>query len=116
MTVNGTAGRAELEVVERGFVELDADGNAVIDPSATGVSTQDTIRPESERLLVQRHWQRAEEVPIPQGIGGHGGGDAILLMDVFRRDLRVAPDALGAPLAASTDYGRYPLASPRTSP
>jgi hypothetical protein len=44
---------------------------------------------------VQRHWQRAYEVPIPAGIGGHGGGDAILLKDVFRRDLRVGPDSLG---------------------
>jgi hypothetical protein len=34
-------------------------------------------------------------VPIPAGIGGHGGGDAILLMDVFRRDLRLADDPLG---------------------
>ncbi|TDC63666.1 gfo/Idh/MocA family oxidoreductase, partial [Streptomyces hainanensis] len=43
---------------------------------------------------------RAREVPIPAGIGGHGGGDAILLMDVFRRDLRLAPD----PLARAADY------------
>ncbi|WP_262380562.1 Gfo/Idh/MocA family protein [Nonomuraea sp. PA05] len=95
VTVNGTAGRAELEVVERGFIELDADGNAVLDPSATPLGAHDPRRPEGERLVVQRHWQRPEEVPIPAGIGGHGGGDAILLMDVFRRDLRVGPDPLG---------------------
>ena len=35
--------------------------------------------------------------PIPDGIGGHGGGDAILLKDVFRRHLRVSDDALGRP-------------------
>jgi hypothetical protein len=46
---------------------------------------------------VQRHWERAGEFQIPHGIGGHGGGDAILLKDVFRRHLRVADDALGRP-------------------
>ncbi|WP_405666464.1 Gfo/Idh/MocA family oxidoreductase [Streptomyces sp. NBC_01166] len=96
VTVNGTEGRAELQVVERGFIELDSEGNAVLDPSATpGAVTQDPLRPEGERLTVQRHWQRAEEIPIPGGIGGHGGGDAILLMDVFRRDLRLEDDPLG---------------------
>ncbi|MBI9113727.1 Gfo/Idh/MocA family protein [Sanguibacter suaedae] len=96
VTVNGTAGRAELEVVERGFVEVDDDGNVVLDPSATpGGSPVDHLRPEGERLVVQEHWHRAEEVPVPDGIGGHGGGDAILLMDVFRRDLRVGDDPLG---------------------
>jgi len=96
VTVNGTEGRAELEVVERGAVELDDDGNVVLDPSATpGGFAEDTLRPEGDRLVVQRHWQRAHEVPIPAGIGGHGGGDAILLKDVFRRDLRVGPDPLG---------------------
>ncbi|GAA4951417.1 putative dehydrogenase [Nonomuraea thailandensis] len=100
VTVNGTAGRAELEVVERGFIELDPSGNAVLDPSATPLGARDPLRPEGERLIVQRHWERPEEVPIPAGIGGHGGGDAILLKDVFRRDLRIGPD----PLARAADY------------
>ena len=96
VTVNGTQGRAELDVVERGAVILDDDGRAVLDPSATpeGVQAEST-RPSGERLLVQRHWEPAREWPIPAGIGGHGGGDAILLMDVFRRDLREEPDPLG---------------------
>jgi predicted dehydrogenase len=96
VTLNGTEGRAELTVVERGAVELDDEGNVVLDPSATpGGGAEDAVRPEGDRLVVQRHWQRAYEVPIPAGIGGHGGGDAILLKDVFRRDLRVGPDSLG---------------------
>ena len=41
-------------------------------------------RPHGSRLVVQRHWGVAEEVPIPEGAGAHGGGDAILLRDVFR--------------------------------
>lgn len=95
VTVNGTAGRAELEVVERGSVELDEQGRAVLDPSATPeASTADTVRPVGERLLVQRHWERATQYRIPQGVGGHGGGDEILLADVFRGP---GPDPLARP-------------------
>lgn len=84
VTVNGTRGRAELEVVERGSVEYDADGRAVVDPSARPEAwAGDEVRPFGERLVIQRHWERAREVTIPEGIGGHGGGDAILLRDVF---------------------------------
>ncbi|MFN3867085.1 MAG: gfo/Idh/MocA family oxidoreductase, partial [Demequina sp.] len=36
-----------------------------------------------DRLVVQRHFEPAEEVPVPEGEGGHGGGDAQLLRDVF---------------------------------
>ncbi|MFD0473435.1 Gfo/Idh/MocA family oxidoreductase [Nonomuraea thailandensis] len=45
VTVNGTAGRAELEVVERGFIELDPSGNAVLDPSATPLGARDPCVP-----------------------------------------------------------------------
>lgn len=84
VTVNGTKGRAELEVVERGSIEVDDDGQIVLDPSALEARDTDQLRPKGERLLVQRHWQRAAEHPIPMGEGSHGGGDAILLRDVFR--------------------------------
>ncbi|WP_324649390.1 Gfo/Idh/MocA family oxidoreductase [Georgenia sp. H159] len=94
VTVNGTRGRAELEVVERGSVELDAQGSAVLDPSARDAADVDELRPKGERLLVQQHWERAREVPIPMGVGSHGGGDAILLADVFRGP---QPDPLGRP-------------------
>lgn len=98
VTVNGTEGRAELEVVERGAVLVGEDGKVVLDPSATpdGVAAGG-LRPEGERLLVQRHWQAPTPYEIPAGIGGHGGGDAILLKDVFRKHLRVSDDALGRP-------------------
>ncbi|MCL1871857.1 MAG: Gfo/Idh/MocA family oxidoreductase [Promicromonosporaceae bacterium] len=100
VAVNGTRGRAELTVVERGVVVIDSRGHVVLDPSATPETQQakldaEGLRPESEHLVVQKHWEPAREVPIPAGIGGHGGGDAILLMDVFRRDLRVGDDPLG---------------------
>ena len=86
VTVNGTEGRAELEVVERGAVFLGDDGRVVVDPSANpGYSAEDDVRPDSERLVVQRHWEGAEVVPIPDGLGSHGGGDAYLLDHLFHR-------------------------------
>ncbi|WP_324649389.1 Gfo/Idh/MocA family oxidoreductase [Georgenia sp. H159] len=78
VTVNGTRGRAELEVVERASVEVDAAGAPAADLPA------DAVRPRGQRLVVQRHWERAREVPIPMGSGSHGGGDAIALSDLFR--------------------------------
>ncbi|WP_154792789.1 Gfo/Idh/MocA family protein [Occultella kanbiaonis] len=84
VSVNGTKGRAELQVVERGAVQTDANGDAVVDPSAKPeVGGGDELRPRGDRLIVQKHWQEAYEYRIPEGIGGHGGGDAILLRDVF---------------------------------
>lgn len=93
VVVNGTRGRAELEVTERGSVEFGEDGAAILDPSATEVFAQDPVRPVGERLVVQRHWERAEERPIVRGGGGHGGGDALLLASVFAPSGE--PDALG---------------------
>ncbi|NRG43037.1 Gfo/Idh/MocA family oxidoreductase [Rathayibacter sp. VKM Ac-2835] len=99
VVVNGTEGRAELNVVERSAVVLDANGGTVIDPSANPQEDlDDPNRPVGESLLLQRHWQRAENVEIPSGIGGHGGGDAILLSDVFNGP---SPDPLGRPSDAT---------------
>ncbi|MFE6735402.1 Gfo/Idh/MocA family protein [Microbacterium sp. NPDC057650] len=83
VAVNGTLGRAELEVVERGAVLLDDGLHPVVDPSALEAEGSTSLRPHSERLLVQRHWQEAYEVPIVNEGGSHGGGDALLLSDVF---------------------------------
>ncbi|WP_395243981.1 Gfo/Idh/MocA family protein [Agromyces sp. MMS24-K17] len=86
VTVNGTEGRAELEVVERGAVLIGEDGRVVVDPSMHPDASQvDLLRPDGERLVVQRHWESAQEVEIPEGIGSHGGGDAYLLDHVFNR-------------------------------
>ncbi|MFD6446399.1 Gfo/Idh/MocA family protein [Promicromonospora sp. NPDC060204] len=97
VVVNGTRGRAELEVTERGSVEF-GDKAAILDPSATEVFEEDLVRPIGERLVVQRHWERAEERPIVRGGGGHGGGDALLLADVFK------PSAEPDPLARAAGY------------
>ncbi|MVA74715.1 gfo/Idh/MocA family oxidoreductase [Auraticoccus sp. F435] len=86
VVVNGTEGRAELEVIERAAVIVEEDAEGVVDPSAAPADFgADPVRPEGERLVLQRHWQRAEEVEIPAGIGGHGGGDAYLLEHLFTR-------------------------------
>ena len=83
VAVNGTLGRAELDVVERGAVLADEGLHPVLDPSAVATGASASLRPEGERLLVQRHWEAPYEVPIENGTGGHGGGDALLLADVF---------------------------------
>ncbi|GAA4768800.1 Gfo/Idh/MocA family protein [Microbacterium gilvum] len=93
VAVNGTEGRAELEVVERGSLVVDEGLHPVLDPSLSGGEAS-TLRPSGERLIVQRHWEEPVEVEIVTGEGGHGGGDALLLSDVF-----VGPqdDPLGRP-------------------
>ncbi|MFG1702746.1 Gfo/Idh/MocA family protein [Nonomuraea sp. M3C6] len=73
---NGTAGRLELDVVEREWTPP----HAAIDPGAQGKERAGSW----ERLTLHRHWSRPEEVPIETGTGGHGGGDRLLLNDVFR--------------------------------
>ena len=93
VSVTGTRGRAELEVVERGAVVTGEDGRPVVDPSAQEVADT-AVRPRGERLVVQRHWEEAREVPVPRGQGAHGGGDAMLLHDVFRGP---GEDPLGRP-------------------
>lgn len=83
VAVNGTLGRVELEVVERGAL-LQSEGlHPVLDPSAVDAGSSGSVRPEGERLLLQRHWESAVEVEIVSAAGGHGGGDAILLSDIF---------------------------------
>ncbi|MCU1528191.1 MAG: dehydrogenase [Frondihabitans sp.] len=91
VSINGTKGRAELRVVERGsLVERDT-----IDPSASPDNGQaQSLRPPSETLLVQSHWGEAEEVVIADGGTAHGGGDVRLLRDVFEG---AGPDPLGRP-------------------
>lgn len=81
VAINGTEGRAELEVIERAAVLTDEEGNVIVDPSAL---PENAGRHGGQRLTLQRHWEAAREVPIPEGGGAHGGGDALLLADVFR--------------------------------
>ena len=95
VVVNGTEGRAELDVVERGAALLGSDGTVVLDPSAQPAGNlHDSVRPSGDRLIVQRHWETAAVVPIEHGSGSHGGGDEQMLADLFAR---VTDDDLGRP-------------------
>lgn len=80
VSVNGTEGRAELRVVERGAVGR----RAHIDPSAVHADDlDDSLRPTGDSLIVQRHWEAPVRIDVPTPEGGHGGGDLPLLRDVF---------------------------------
>jgi hypothetical protein len=81
VAVNGDEGRAELEVVERAAVLVDAEGQVLVDPSAV---PETVARQGGQRLTLQRHWEVAQDIKIEEGEGGHGGGDALLLADLFR--------------------------------
>ncbi|MFC7374913.1 Gfo/Idh/MocA family protein [Brachybacterium sp. GCM10030268] len=92
VAVNGTAGRAELEVVERAEVVAKGD-ETVVDPSASAVTAADDgARTRGDRLVVQKHFEPAREIEIPTGEGSHGGGDALMLRDIFQG---VSDDPLG---------------------
>lgn len=83
VAVNGTLGRAELTVVERGAVLVDED-RPTVDPTARPDEVVDESgRPVGEQLIVQHHFRGAYPIEIPEGEGGHGGGDAQLLSDLF---------------------------------
>ena len=64
------------------------DASAVVDKGSVshGPATDapGAARTRGNRLVVQKHWEEAHEVPIVDGAGGHGGGDAKLLGHVFR--------------------------------
>lgn len=94
VSINGTEGRAELEVVERAAVHSGEGEQNVVDPSANPIEEDDAVRRNGERLVVQRHWEPAYEVPIINGDGGHGGGDILLLADLFNGP---GDDPLGRP-------------------
>lgn len=67
---NGTGGRLELEVVENSYV------NSGGDQAAEGSIERTT-------LLLRPLLEKPREVEIPAGSGAHGGGDTVLLNDLF---------------------------------
>ena len=60
---------------------VDPEGHVLVDPSAV---PETVSRAGGQRLTLQRHWTTAQDIKIEEGEGGHGGGDALLLADVFR--------------------------------
>ncbi|KAJ1323413.1 oxidoreductase family protein [Microdochium nivale] len=67
---NGTGGRLEMDVVENSYV------NSGGDQAAEGSI-------ESRKLLLRPLLEKPREVEIPEGTGAHGGGDVVLLEDLF---------------------------------
>lgn len=67
---DGTRGRVELTNIERSHVH--ADGSLVL-PKLEEVN----------RIVVQPHFQRAYELALPEARGTHGGGDAVMLAEIF---------------------------------
>ncbi|WP_336245008.1 Gfo/Idh/MocA family oxidoreductase [Paeniglutamicibacter quisquiliarum] len=100
--INGTEGRLELDVVERAAV-LPAVGGSPVDPSVSVDGQDSLVRRRGEQLVLQRHWEAAQELEIVNGEGSHGGGDKLLLADIFRgavQDEYARPAGLGDGVAA----------------
>lgn len=66
----GTKGRIELEVVEAIYV------------NGSGESAKEGVV-DQKKITVYPHFNEPYEVEIPEGAGGHGGGDSVLLNDIF---------------------------------
>ncbi|MHA7191919.1 Gfo/Idh/MocA family protein [Arthrobacter sp. MDT2-16] len=94
VSITGTKGRVELDVVERAAVLTST--SRVLGPSATVDVTGSTpARQVGEHLVVQPHWEAAYEVPLNgHNTAGHGGGDDLLMSHLFT-NLRIDP--LGRP-------------------
>ncbi|MFV2143545.1 Gfo/Idh/MocA family oxidoreductase [Isoptericola sp. G70] len=91
VAINGTRGRAELDIVERchSTAGLPAADGAAADggtPADGGTSRCCEVRRTGGRLVVQEHWGHAVEVPFG-GPAGHREGDAAMLRDVLRGHL-----------------------------
>lgn len=93
---NGTKGRLEMNIVERSYVSGRADdinrteNREAVDASAAGGDIQTEWK--VPQIIVQHQWEKARAIPVPEEVGGHGGGDARLLRDVF---VGVENDPLG---------------------
>jgi predicted dehydrogenase len=70
VALNGDKGRIQVLVVEGSYVN--AGGPA----AAEGVA-------KTRRITVFPLFSEPYDVAIPEGVGGHGGGDAVMLDDIF---------------------------------
>ncbi|WP_040950715.1 Gfo/Idh/MocA family oxidoreductase [Gorillibacterium massiliense] len=67
---NGTKGRLEMTIVEQSYV------NSGGDKSLEGAL-------KDKRIILFPMWKPPVEIEISEGEGGHGGGDPVLLNDIF---------------------------------
>ena len=68
--LTGTKGRVELQVVEAVYI------------NGQGASSNEGVV-RGKKITVYPMFGDAYDVPIPEGVGAHGGGDAVLLNDMF---------------------------------
>ncbi|QNP74302.1 Gfo/Idh/MocA family oxidoreductase [Streptomyces roseirectus] len=80
---NGSEGRLELLVEETTWTPARSGGPSTHGVAGTAGRTE---------LLLRRAWEEPREVKVASGEGGHGGGDARMLEDLFGER---GPDALG---------------------
>jgi predicted dehydrogenase len=67
---NGSKGRIQALIVERSYV------NAGAEASAEGTT-------KTKKITVFPMWEQPYNVDIAEGVGGHGGGDGVMLDDIF---------------------------------
>ncbi|KAK4866429.1 hypothetical protein LT330_008361 [Penicillium expansum] len=70
VSFNGTGGRLEAEIVESSYVN--SGGEQSLEGAAENIT-----------LLLRPLFQEPRKIEIVQGAGGHGGGDNVLLRDLF---------------------------------
>jgi predicted dehydrogenase len=83
VSINGTGGRLEAEVVENSYVS--AGGEQAAEGSL-----------ESRTVTLRRLFEKPVEVEIEDGEGAHGGGDEVLLRDLFGEQKHGADDGRAA--------------------
>jgi predicted dehydrogenase len=67
---NGSKGRIQILVAEHSYVSAGEEA------AAEGVTR-------TKRITVFPMWGEPYDVEIPEGVGGHGGGDTVMLDDIF---------------------------------
>ena len=70
VAINGDKGRVQLAVTENIYV------NAAGDSDKEGAA-------ESKKITLQKQFEKPQDIEIPEGKGGHGGGDIVMLEDIF---------------------------------
>lgn len=70
VALNGDKGRIQVLVAESSYIS--AGGDAAAEGAA-----------KTRRITVFPMWGEPYDVDIPEGIGGHGGGDRVMLEDIF---------------------------------
>lgn len=90
VSFNGTGGRLEMEVVENSYVNSGGDQ-----------SLEGSL--ESRTITLRKLFEKPLDVEIPTSVGAHGGGDEVLLADLFGeqganidQDMRAATHVDGA--------------------